>query len=178
MDIAAHALWAAAGGALALHRRWINRAELAAAVGLAVVPDLVQFLPLLAWVAFGTGSWHAFADYAVAAPGQGPELPHVVALASHQLHCLLHSAVIATVATSTLWIGLGRMWWPLLGWWSHIVIDMFTHSSIYYPAPVLYPISSWSFDGIAWTQPWMLGLNYLLLLVTWVVVWRSVRRPG
>jgi len=176
MDIAAHALWAAAGGAWALRRQYINRADLAATVALAVVPDLAQFLPLAAWVLLGTGSWHVLPAFALAMPGHEPELPHWVALTSHQLHCFMHSAVIAGVATLTLRIGLGRMWWPLLGWWSHVVIDLFTHSSGYYPVPVLYPVSDWTFDGISWTQPWMLALNYLLLLATWIFVWRGSRQ--
>ena len=175
MDIAAHALWAAAGGAWALRRRYIHRADLAATVALAVLPDLVQFLLLIAWVMVGTGSWHVLPAFALALPGHEPELPHWVALTSHQLHCLLHSGVVAGIATVTLSIGLGRVWLPLLGWWSHIVIDLFTHSAGYYPVPVLYPLNNWAFDGIAWTQPWMLAANYLLLLVTWIVLWHARR---
>ncbi len=176
MDIAAHALWAAAGGAWALRRRFIDREELVATVALAVLPDLAQFLPLIAWVMVGTGSWHVLPTFALAMPGHEPPLPHWVALTSHHLHCLLHSGVIAGIATLTLSIGLGRMWLPLLGWWSHIVIDVFTHSSGYYPVPVLYPLNDWAFDGIAWTQPRMIIGNYLLLLVAWGLVWRGSSR--
>jgi len=176
MDIAAHALWAAAGGVWGLRRRIIDRAELAATVALAVLPDMVQFLPLIAWVMLGTGSWHTLAAFALALPGHEPDLPHWVAHIAHQLHCFLHSGVIAGIATLTLSIGFGRMWWPLLGWWSHIAIDLFTHSSGYYPVPVFFPLNDWSFEGIAWTQPWMLAGNYLALMVTWGLIWRS--RPS
>ena len=40
----------------------------------------------------------------------------------------------------------------LAGWWLHIVIDVFTHSAEFYPAPVLYPITREGFDVIQ--VPW------------------------
>ena len=52
---------------------------------------------------------------------------------------------------------------PLAGWWSHIVIDFFTHSADYYSVPVLYPFTYWGFDGLAWNTPWFLALNYAVL---------------
>ena len=58
-----------------------------------------------------------------------------------------------------LWAVLHSLWIPLLGWWTHIVIDVFTHSADYYAVPVLYPITERGFDGIAWNTPWMLALN-------------------
>jgi membrane-bound metal-dependent hydrolase YbcI (DUF457 family) len=48
------------------------------------------------------------------------------------------------------------LWIPLLGWWSHIVIDVFTHSADYYAVPVLYPFTERGFDGIAWITPWFM----------------------
>ena len=59
-----------------------------------------------------------------------------------------------------------------VGWWSHIVIDVFTHSADYYPSPVLYPITQQGFDGLAWNTPWFMVANYLTILVVAVVVWR------
>jgi hypothetical protein len=41
---------------------------------------------------------------------------------------------------------------PLLAWWSHIVIDVFTNSADYYAAPAL-SVQEQGFDGIAWTTP-------------------------
>jgi hypothetical protein len=41
-----------------------------------------------------------------------------------------------------LWAVRRTLWLPLLGWWSHIVIDVFTHSADYYAVPVLYPFTS------------------------------------
>jgi hypothetical protein len=62
---------------------------------------------------------------------------------------------------------------PLLGWWSHIVIDVFTHSADYYASPVLYPLTERGFDGIAWITPWFMVANYLVLGVTGLLLFRS-----
>ena len=48
-----------------------------------------------------------------------------------------------------LWVGVGAGLVPLLGWWSHIVIDVFTQSADFYPSSVLYPITQRGFDGLA-----------------------------
>jgi membrane-bound metal-dependent hydrolase YbcI (DUF457 family) len=63
---------------------------------------------------------------------------------------MMHSAVGAVVVTLLVWRLRRALWIPLLGWWSHIVIDVFTHSADDYPSPVLYPFTQRGFDGIAW----------------------------
>jgi hypothetical protein len=65
---------------------------------------------------------------------------------------------------------------PLLGWWSHIVIDVFTHSADYYASPVLYPITQRGFDGIAWNTPWFMVLNYSVLAVLALLIVSTAKR--
>jgi membrane-bound metal-dependent hydrolase YbcI (DUF457 family) len=88
--------------------------------------------------------------------------------------------VVAGAATLALALAVRarrrRFWIPLLGWWSHIAIDVFTHSAAYYPAPVLYPFSQRGFDGLAWNTPWFLGLNYVVLAAVSLALWLSRRR--
>ena len=176
MDILAHTLWAGIGVALLRRRRPVAPRVAAGAVALAALPDVVHLLPILAWWAVGSGTWAAVQAFAVALPGQEPALPASVAMLSHHLHCILHSAVVAAVVTALVW-GLRPAWLlPLLGWWLHIVIDVFTHSADYYAVPVLYPFTERGFDGIAWNQPWMLALNYAALAATLGGLWWS--RPA
>jgi len=163
VDIFAHTLWAGAGLAM-LHRRWpIAPRTAAATLVLAALPDVVHLLPIVAWWVFGDGSATVLRAYAIAVPGQEPGLPPVVKLLSHHAHCILHSALVAAAVTLLLWALRRSLWLPLLGWWSHIVIDVFTHSADFYPAPVLYPITERGFDGIAWNTPWFMVLNYVAL---------------
>ena len=141
----------------------ISRRTVAATVALAALPDLIQMAPLLHWAMLGEGSLSALLDFALATPGREPALPPMASLLSHHLHCALHSAVIAGLVTLLLWWRIRRFWLPLAGWWSHIVIDFFTHSADFYPVPVFYPFTYWGFDGIAWNRPWFLVLNYAAL---------------
>ena len=163
MDIVAHTLWAGVGVALLRRRRPIPPRTVAATLGLAALPDVLQLLPIMAWWVFGNGGLDVILSYAVAVPGQEPVLPAMVELLSHHLHCIMHSAVVAGAVTVVLWAVRHSLWIPLLGWWSHIVIDVFTHSADYYAVPVLYPITERGFDGIEWNTPWMLAINYAAL---------------
>ncbi len=176
MDMFAHALWAGLGTAAAKRRMSVTRAAVVATVALAVLPDLVQFLPLLGWIIAGDGSWSALQAFALASPGQEPALPPLVDALSHHLHCTLHSAIIAAGVTALLWWVRGGFWFPLAGWWSHIVFDVFTHSSDYYVVPVFYPFTYQGFDGWAWNQPWMLALNYGALTLAIIALWLTRRR--
>ena len=176
MDILAHALWAGAGVTLA-RRRWPQTsATVAATVVLAVLPDVLHMLPIVAWWLGGDGTWATLRAYAVAVPGPEPLVTALVDLWSQHLHCVMHSAVVAGVVTLLLWAVLRRLWVPLLGWWSHIVIDVFTHSAEYYPVQVLYPLSASAFDGLAWNTPWFLAVNYAALAATWLWILRVRRR--
>ena len=177
MDIVAHTLWAAAGAVVIHRRRPMSRGTAMIAVALAAVPDVIHLLPLAGWWLFGDGSFAALRAYAVAVPGQEPVLPQLVGLLSHHLHCVMHSAPIAAVTTLALWAVLRTLWIPLLGWWSHIVIDVFTHSADYYAVPVLYPFSYRGFDGIAWITPWFMALNYGALATVGAWLLMSRRRP-
>ncbi len=103
-------------------------------------------------------------------------MPPAVASWSHHLHCTLHSAIVAGSVTLCAWWVRGALWIPLLGWWSHIVIDIFTHSVDFYPAPVFYPITQRGFDGIAWNRPWFMVLNYTALTIAALWLWRTRKR--
>jgi len=163
VDIVAHTLWAAAGATVLHRRRRLKRPVVVATLVLAALPDVLHLLPIAGWWLFADRSFAASRGYAVAVPGQEPGLPPLVQLWSHHLHCVMHSAPIAALATGGMWAARRTSWVPLLGWWSHIVIDVFTHSADFYAVPVLYPFTERGFDGIAWTTRWFMALNYLAL---------------
>ncbi|MDH4062700.1 MAG: hypothetical protein OEU94_17970 [Aquincola sp.] len=175
MDVVAHGLWAGIGIA-AVRRHWpVSRRAAIATVALAVVPDLAQLLPLLAALLFRGDGVRVITAYAGALPGFDPTLPPQLRLPLHHLHCAMHSAVVAALVTVLLWLTLKSFWWPLAGWWSHIVIDVFTHSADFYPSPVLYPFTERGFDGVAWNSPLALVANYAALGAA--AAWLATRRP-
>ena len=176
MDIVAHTLWAAVGVAVLQRRRPLSRPTVIATLALAALPDVLQLLPIALWWLFADGSFADLRGYTVAVPGQEPGLPPLVQLWSHHLHCVMHSAPIAALVTGVLWAARRALWMPLLGWWLHIVIDVVTHSADFYTVPVLYPFTERGFDGIAWTTPWFMVLNYVALVIVGVSLWLT--RPG
>jgi hypothetical protein len=171
MDIVAHTLWAGIGVALLRRRRPVPARTAAATMVMAALPDVMHLLPIVFWWVFGEGTFAAVLAYANPVPGQEPALAPLVGLLSHHLHCIMHSAIVAGVVTLLLWAVRRSLWIPLLGWWSHILVDVFTHSADYYAVPVFYPITQRGFDGVAWNNPWMLALNYTTLGVAawWVL---------
>ncbi|MBI5898476.1 MAG: hypothetical protein HZB40_04565 [Rhodocyclales bacterium] len=143
-----------------------------ATVVMALLPDLVHMLPVLAWVLGGDGAVAELWRYAIALPGQEPGMPPWVGAAAHHLHCILHSGVLALIVTAALWRWRASLGLPLAGWWSHILIDVLTHSSDYYASPVLYPLTYEGFDGMAWNTPWFMAANYLALAICAYALWR------
>lgn len=176
MDIVAHTLWAGVGVAWLARRRPVSRTTAAATMTLAALPDAIQALPVLGWWWSGGGSLEAVRAFAVPMAGQEPVMPEWVTAWSHTIHCVAHSAVIAGGVTLLLWAWRRTLWVPLLGWWSHLLIDVLTHSADYYASPVLYPLTQRGFDGIAWTTPWFMVLNALALAAAGVALLASARR--
>ena len=176
MDIVAHGLWAGIGVSAASRYWAIDRKTAIATVLAAMVPDVIQLLPFVGRVLFDADGVKVLTAYVTALPGMEPALPPAVASLTHHLHCIMHSAVVAGVVTALYWIVMRSLWLPLLGWWSHIVIDVFSHSADFYPVPVLYPFTERGFDGLAWNTPWFMVANYLV--IAWAIVYlRLTRRP-
>ena len=181
MDILAHGLWAAAAVStipLVAPRVRPTRSVWVWAVVLAVLPDLGHMLPVTGWAmsALSSADWW---QYATASPGQEPPMPAQVVWWAHHLHCVLHSAISALLVTALVGWWLKGFWLPLLGWWLHIVIDVFTHSAAYFPSPVFYPLTYWGFDGWAWNEPAFMLLNYSALALAWLGIawgWNRQRR--
>ena len=163
MDILAHGLWAGIGVGFASRRWKLSRRTKVLTVAMAVLPDLVQLLPLTLWAPFAQDGYAVIRAYLRALPSFEPVLPPMVEQLTHHLHCFMHSAVVAGAVTALLWAVLRSFWIPLLGWWSHIAIDVLTHSADFYPSPVLYPFTQRGLDGLAWNTPWFLALNYMAL---------------
>lgn len=172
MDIVAHALWAAAGGRVLEQRKAIDRTTLWWLVGLAVAPDLVPMLPVIAYAAVNPDALAFVTAYATATPGNEPSLPPLVYAITHHLHCAMHSVIVLGALTSAWWIARRRFPFVLLGWWAHVLLDVPTHSAEYYGVPLLYPFSERAFDGIAWTEPWLLAVNYALLAAVFAWLYR------
>lgn len=90
------------------------------------------------------------------------------------LYNLTHSLVIFLIVFGAFYYFLNKYMVYLLPWAIHILIDIPTHSRLFFPTPFLWPISNFTVDGIAWGQPWFLILNYSLLVIFFV--WRFLHK--
>ena len=153
--------------------------DVAGIVSLGVAPDLLGAIPAAVWALGESDPLEVLLRFALSTPGAEPAMDPWAFALEHNLHCAAHSVVIAAAATVLLW-RVARAFLPwTLGWWLHILVDIPTHASDYYPVPIFYPFSRWGFDGIAWTTPTVWVLNYVILAATYAALMlgsRSARR--
>jgi hypothetical protein len=87
---------------------------------------------------------------------------------SHTLYQYSHSLVLWLLVFLIIWLIFRKPRLELLGWALHILIDIPSHSAVFFPTPFLFPISSYVFPyGVAWRTTWFMVLNYGALLILW-----------
>jgi len=118
-----------------------------------ILPDLISFFSIT-----GKGFLRKVAHYT-----NPPKeiFPKIV----FRLYNITHSLVIWIFVFFILKI-IGLDYWALvyMGWGSHIILDIFTHSNTFFPTPILWPLSKFHFSGIRWSNKWFMLFNYSLLL--------------
>jgi hypothetical protein len=142
------------------------------------MPDLVALLPVTGWAVSSSKPLDSILAYVMALPGKEPEMDVWARLAEHHIHCSAHSLIVLSLVTLACWRWLPRVLPALLGWWLHLLLDIPTHSREYYAVTILYPFTEWSFDGIAWTTPWVLAVNYFALLIAYATLYAKRARVG
>ncbi len=164
MDIVAHGLWAAAG-AITAKRTARVRLSIGWAVWWAAFPDVLAFGPT------------AVVGLLLRMAGNHGHPPYVhfglpLYPAGHSLVTFLLTFAVASLVAR-------RVIWSMLGWLSHIVIDIFTHSNTYYATRFLWPVSDLHVDGIPWWTPWFWIATYAALLLVYGAMWKRglLRRP-
>ncbi|MBI2587727.1 hypothetical protein HYW30_00275 [Candidatus Azambacteria bacterium] len=170
MDLLSHALWTNI-------LWWKKRRERQAfwAVIWAVAPDIISFAPLAVVLAFFLLSGEPIP----AGPVAGRDVAGFRFV--EFLYRLTHSFVPIGVVTLAAWGYRKRFPVPLLGWFLHIGIDIFSHSSAFYATQFLWPFSRIAFDGVSWRAPGFLMTNYAAIgLVYLILFWynRRAKKTG
>ena len=180
MDVISHSLWAGAAAEVLRRRGTFARRDVAVATAFGAMPDVVALLPVSLWASGSTEPWESMVAYVTATPGKEPDLAPWAQVAEHVLHCSAHSVVVLAVFALIAWRFQPALRSAALGWGLHLALDVPTHSESYYAVTLFYPFSEWHIDGIAWTTPAVLGLNWILLAATCATLWftreRSPRR--
>ena len=87
---------------------------------------------------------------------------------SHTLYQYSHSLILWLLVFLVVWLIFKKPKFELLGWALHILIDIPSHSVLFFPTPFLFPISTYVFPyGIAWSNMYFMIVNYIALFVVW-----------
>lgn len=147
MDILSHVLWTN----LIFKNLPIEQRSLAVAFG--VVPDVVSFGKVLG-KDFVIKTMHY----------KNPPLKRFPPIV-FKLYKYTHSFVIWVLFFFLLkLLSLDYLALAFCGWGLHILLDVFTHTSRFFPTPILFPFSDFHFSGIAWSNKWFMLFNYSVLL--------------
>lgn len=156
MDIFAHGLWS---GAIYTKRTlW--------AVLWGILPDLLSFGILFGFFLVTRGT--------VPFSGDGPPPLSALPPFVFNLYNLTHSLIIWAVLFGLTGAYLKRIPWEFTAWALHIVIDIPTHTTAFFPTPFLWPLPQPFINGISWGTPWFMAVNYGALLLTYtLLLWQK-----
>lgn len=79
-----------------------------------------------------------------------------------------HSLVTATVFILIVYIINKDFCFPMLAWPFHILLDFFTHSAQFFPTPILWPLSDYKFNGIPWSNPYIMVANTICIFLIFI----------
>jgi hypothetical protein len=165
MDVVSHGLW----GGIAFGRKSRFSYWLSFVIGL--VPDLLSFGVL--WMAATLG----LAPKPDFSHGTPPEstIPAYV----HHLYDVTHSFLVFLAVFFLVWWIRKYPMRELGAWGLHVLMDVATHSDMFFPTPVLWPLAAWKFDGWPWMTPGILVPNFVILILLYGGWFFSrLRRPS
>ncbi len=165
MDILSHGLW----GSIIFGRR--NRRSFWIGFLFGIAPDFLSFGILLfqrLYSSILTGNW-------VIGTGK-PDLHEIPAYVSN-LYDITHSFVIFLAVFGIVWLIRKKPLWEMLAWPFHIFLDLFTHSTSFFPTPYLWPFSYVPIDGIPWSTPIIFFTNAFFLVLLYAVYFWKKKNP-
>jgi membrane-bound metal-dependent hydrolase YbcI (DUF457 family) len=154
MDVVAHGLWGGAAFCLRGRKKFLG------AFVLGMAPDLLSF-----------GVFHVMHPEWILSrlAGQISGPPALSILPPYVFHAynVTHSLVIWAFAFLLLWLLTRRPPWLLAAWGLHVLCDIPTHATLYFPTPFLWPLPTPFVNGISWATPAFLIANYACLLLVY-----------
>jgi hypothetical protein len=172
MDIFAHGLWT---NVLykAVPQTRNNKKTTFWGIFFGIFPDLWAFTPVFTYFIYEAIVLRQRPHFA--SPQDSP-IPLPLNGLTHNLYNFSHSLVIWAVVFLFVWAVSKKLPWVLLGWALHVCIDIFSHSSKFYPTPFLFPISKFHVNGWPWASSVFMIVNYSLLLILYLFVVPRLRQ--
>lgn len=94
----------------------------------------------------------------------------------HDLYNITHSFVIFALVFAIVWLILKHPFWEMSAWAFHIFLDVFTHSTDFFPTPYAWPFDYMVVDGISWGTPSIFFTNIFFLALIYAVYWHRKKR--
>ncbi len=154
MDIISHGLW----GGLAVGRK--NKKSFWLSFLFGVSPDLLSFGIFSAMNILGLVSGPDWSG----GPPPADSIPQYV----HTLYNITHSLVTFAVVFGLVWLLRKKPLYELLAWPLHILMDIPTHSTQFFPTPFLWPFVDYRVDGIPWSHPYIFFPNWIFLILLYL----------
>jgi hypothetical protein len=164
MDTLAHGLW---GGAVFGQKQ--NSWKWAFWWGMC--PDLFSFGPFfLTHIGYIAHRW--------ANHQHGPPDPRIIPAYVYHAYNVTHSLVIFGILFLAAWWLYGRASWPFAAWGLHILCDIPTHSTRFFPTPYLWPFATPFYNGMPWARRRFMLINYGLIITTYLflTMWKHRQR--
>lgn len=87
------------------------------------------------------------------------------------IYDITHSLVIFFITTIIVGLLIKSIPWFMGGWLIHIVLDIPTHKTDFFPTPFLWPVSNYKFKrGTTWDSKKFLIINYTLILLVYIYI--------
>lgn len=154
MDTLSHGLW----GGLLVGRN--SKRDFWSAMAFGMGSDLLSFGIFTGMTALGLVSgldWSA-----------GPPNPNLVPEYVHQLYNVTHSLVTFVLVFGIVWAVRKKPYLPMLAWPLHILLDIPTHSTAFFPTPFLWPLLSYKINGVSWAHPIIFFSNWAALVAGYI----------
>lgn len=174
MDILAHGLWAIIAAKAA--NKKLQAAHAAAMPQLnvwrtafwGIFPDLFAFTPIFVWILFQKISGNNLPPFS---PSNANAYENTaIGQFTHTLYHISHSIIAFAVVTGVVFLITRRIPWEMSGWLLHILIDIPTHSQAFFPTPIFWPVSGFTFNGFNWAATWFMILNYSAIVISFIFV--------
>lgn len=158
MDIIAHGLYGGAG--------FVNKGKKSffKAVWWGIFPDLIAFgtfFPYFIWMR----GFHREEIMRVE-----PPTLEIIPGYVHGIYSFSHSLIFFTIVFFLILVIWKKPQLEMLAWPLHILMDIPTHSNKFFPTPFLFPLTSFTVDGISWGAPRVFFGYWTVLLLLYVLM--------
>ncbi len=152
MDFISHGLWAG----VASGRK--KKSDFWKSFTWGAMPDIIPFAPV-----FLVGFYNMIFKQGDSFLGK----PDISSIPSYvfDIYSVTHSYFTFILVFLILYFIYKKPNWLMIGWPIHITMDIFTHSKDFFPTPFLWPFSDYRFDGVSWSNSYILIPNMVLLLI-------------